>query len=100
MPQGPALTAWVGAAFEPLWGDSDDMLAARHRHAADRMTHGVERRGEGIPGRAGLEQNDVFGAAEIDQRSRLCGVEPPLDQRDDGLHVVQNDRRAAWAAEH
>ena len=68
-------------------------------NARDLMTDGVERGGEGIPCDAGLEQDGLLGAAEIDERA-ACRIEAPIDQGDDGLDVEDDDRRAAGAAQH
>src|SRR4029453_8593186 len=78
----------------------DDMLAAGQVGPPHLVAHGGKISGEGVPLGAGLYQNRVLDATKIDECARCRGVEVPVDQADDGLEIIENDRRAAGTAEH
>src|SRR5262245_53794073 len=101
IPEGQALAARVGPAFEQTVGAPDDQVRARgQKVGADAVS--VRLHFERMPDRRRLVNFDFEGpaaAAEVHERRRGLGVELPVYQTDQGFDDVKDDARPAWRTE-
>src|SRR5688572_18847792 len=97
---GEAFAPFVGAAFEALVGHGDDVKPAGERRALHPMSERAHVGGEPIDVGIGLEDEFIASRAEIDQVGCLLRIEMPVDEADQTLYHVEDDRRPAGRAEH
>jgi hypothetical protein len=69
--------------------------AARHIGTNDFVAELTQFLGERIIRRVSLEHDPLADGAEIRKRRRLRRIELPIDEADNRLHHIGDDRRAA-----
>ena len=86
-----AFPARIGATFEATRSDLDGVQAADQRSHLDAVAHGLERSFKAGQGRIGFELGRPIAIDVVRQGHCLLGIEPPVDEPDDGAGDIGDD---------